>query len=700
MAIARHRAASVERNRLACIDETPPASLDQAMLDVLDAALYVAASGLVYFFRGDRYVAFQPGGGVVPLTDGRLGRRLGIDGWTALPDEFRGGLDAVMDYPPEGAVYFFRGASYVVYAGPGPVPLADGRIVRRLGIDGWEALPAGFRDGVDAALHDRSRGRTYLFRGDQYAEYGPSLRFVTTGTLGRDGFPIGDFASGIDAVLDYPPSGRRYFFRGRDYVRAAMDGGVEPRYPVRIGQPYGRGLVDGKGGGWLGLSCLIAGPMVGPASPTAVEIWIWALDRATVEQVRLRLAGVSRAPAVRDLVDPQLRSALDRVYAGSQIVALSLDGLAPGQSYDAELTLGDGGPVLDRVAFRTAHTPGSHGTVELVVGSCADHPNYSDMPVFERMAERRADLAILLGDNCYYVNRFGSSSNSMWLGGWFRADWDDPRRMLMRQLAARNLPQFAALSRTTNLHATWDDHDFGYNNAAGHDTTKWVGRELASMIFRAMWPAAYAAEDGRSIYHTVRTGPVEVFITDTRYEKNHGAHVTLGAVQTRWLIDQLTASDAPVKIIVVSSQFLYRPRVESFLSEAAGERLAILDALGLGGAPGTVRGRVMLVSGDVHYSELLRAPTTGAPRVLEFTSSSIRTGETDSPMTEWEPGSQVWAAQRDAFGVVSVAVRGWDGDTVEGTITIEARDADDELLKVGDRPCRTVWNLADGTLGR
>jgi alkaline phosphatase D len=669
------------------------------MFDVLDAAFYDAASGHAYFFRGDRYVAYKPGRGVVPLGDGRIVRRLGIDGWQALPEEFRGGIDAVMEYPPERAVYFFRGAGYVVYAASGPVALAGGRIVRRLGIDGWTALPAAFRDGVDTAFHDRSRGRTVLLRGDRYAEVGPDPGAVSVYTLGEGGLALGSFTRDIDAVLDYRPNGRRYFFRGRDYVRSRVDGGPDPRYPARIGLPYGRGLVDGKGGGWFGLSYLIAGPMVGPASPTSVTIWLWAVDRATVDRLRLRLAGTSRAPAVHDLVDPLLRSDLDRAYAGSQIVALSLDGLEPGRSYDAELTLDDGGPVLDRVAFRTTHPPASHGTVELVVGSCADHSVHPDLPVFERMAERRADLAVLLGDNCYYVNRFGSDSNSAWLGGWFRADWDDPRRMFLRQLAARNIPQFTALSRTTNMHATWDDHDFGYNNAAGHDTAAWAGRDVASMIFRAMWPASYAAENGRSIYHTIRTGPVEVFITDTRYEKNHRARVILGAAQLGWLLERLAASDAPVKILVVSSQFLYRPRQESFLAEAPDERSAILDALGLGRSPGTVRGRVLLISGDVHYSELLRAPSTGAPKLLEFTSSSIRTGELGSPMTEWEPGSQVWAVQADSFGVVRVDVRGWRGDTVDGTITIEARGADGQLLTRGGRPCRTVWNLADGTLG-
>ena len=55
--------------------------------------------------------------------------------------------------------------------------------------------------------------------------------------------------------------------------------------------------------------------------------------------------------------------------------------------------------------------------------------------------------------------------------------------------------------------------------------------------------------------------------------------------------------------------------------------------------------------------------------------------------------------QRDSFGVVRVDIRGWDGDTVGGTIMIEARGADGEILTRGGRPCRTAWNLADGALG-
>jgi hypothetical protein len=636
------------------------------MLDTLDAALFDPASGNAHFFSGDRYVEYAPGRGCVPLADGRLVRRLGVDGWTQLPEALRGGIDAAMFYPPDGVTYFVRGDRYIEYSATAVAPL------RRLGIDGWTHLPAELHAGIDAAFYCRVHGCAYWFRGDRYAGPDGKLRSLS------DGWGLAAFTA-IDAALDYPPNNRIYFFHGRDYVRADPETGVEPHYPARVGAPYGRGLVAGKGGGWLGLSRLVAGPLVGPVAATTATLWLWTLDLDTVARLRLVVAGQVHTPIVRDLVDPGLRETVDRIHAGSQIVALELAGLVPGQDHAIELTVDD--RVLDRVALRTAQAPASHGRVELVIGSCADMSTHRDVPVFARMAERGADAAILLGDNCYYINLFGSSSNHLLRGGWFRADWDDPRRMLLRQLAARNHPDFAAVARTTSFHAIWDDHDFAYNNAAGHDAIAWVGRQLSASIFRALWAGAYV--DDHAIYHSFRNGPVEVFVTDNRYDKDLRRQQMLGPAQLAWLLEGLAASDAPVKVIAVGSQFLYRRKHESFHTDAPGERAAILDAVERAG------GRVLVISGDVHFSELVRAPAYAAtPTLLEFTSSSIRTGEVGEPTPEWEPGTQLWAVQADAFGVVAIDVRAPD----EGTITLEARDDRGELLR------RTVWNLADGAL--
>src|SRR5262245_3325578 len=137
---------------------------NRVMLDVLDAAFYDPRVGRAYFVRGDRFIEYAPRRGVVALPDGRRLRRLGVDGWTALPDELRDGVDAARYFPPERAVCWFRGGDYVMYGAAGPVAL-DGRILRRLGIDGWRGIPDAFRGGIDAALYDAARGTTQLFRG-------------------------------------------------------------------------------------------------------------------------------------------------------------------------------------------------------------------------------------------------------------------------------------------------------------------------------------------------------------------------------------------------------------------------------------------------------------------------------------------------------------------------------------------------------
>ncbi len=630
------------------------------MLDVVDAALSDPTSGEVTLFRGGRYMVFadrRPR----PLPDGRIARRLGIDGWTELPSELHGGIDAALWIPTEGA-YLFRGSRFWI----------DGR-VGQLGVDGWQRLPRQFHDGIDTAFHDRTRGRTLFVRGTRYVEY-------ETGAEG-------ELASALDAIVE--AFGSTYAFVGRDYARWDVERREVAGPLRRIGAPYGRGLPSRKGGGWPGASHLIAGPMVCTAESGVVAVWVWAIDRATVERLRLRTHGEVRVPDVRALVTPRLRNAVDEVWLGSQIVTLALRDPGP----ELELLLDD--EVLDRITVRVPSPVADRGTVRFVVGSCADLSTFRDAPVFDRMTEHAADAALLLGDNCYYVNALGESSDSFWKGGWLRADWDDPARMLKRQLAARNQPELANLGRRTPMHATWDDHDFGYNNATGFDRASWAGRELSAEVHRAMWGATY--ETHPAIYYAFRTGPVHVFVTDSRYAKDRRAEVILGEAQRTWLLDAMAASDAPLKILVSSTQLLYRQHSESFPVDAPGERSVLLAALGVDD-PSAIRGRVLVVSGDVHYSELSRAPVSETPQILELTSSGIRTGESDDPLDEWVSGARLWVAQADAYAVVSVEIEGWDGATVLGTVTIEARDQRGELLVDGERPCRTIWELATGTL--
>jgi hypothetical protein len=90
-----------------------------------DAAV-VAPNDKLYLFRGPQYVRVTPGQGVDPGYPKPI-----VGNWGDWPDEFAGGIDAVMLYTDD-KLYFFKGSKYLSYT-PGvgvdagfPKPILEG----------------------------------------------------------------------------------------------------------------------------------------------------------------------------------------------------------------------------------------------------------------------------------------------------------------------------------------------------------------------------------------------------------------------------------------------------------------------------------------------------------------------------------------------------------------------------------------------
>ena len=77
-------------------------------------------------------------------------------------------------------------------------------------------------------------------------------------------------------------------------------------------------------------------------------------------------------------------------------------------------------------------------------GSCVhqDRP----APIWDTINSARCDAFVLLGDNIY-------------------ADTSDPAVFRKKYGMLAEMPGFAKLRQTTPLFATWDDHDYGTNDA-------------------------------------------------------------------------------------------------------------------------------------------------------------------------------------------------------------------------------------------
>lgn len=669
------------------------------MFDTIDAALYYPSREHTYFFKGPHYLKYRHGHGVV-VASGRTLRRIGVDGWKSFPAEFRQDLDAALYYPPNGHAYFFRGSKYIKYRpGDGVVPLDDGQAIRRIGSDGWASFPDSFTSGVDAALFYSENDHAYFFKGSHYIKYKPGSGVVRIGSrairnIGSDGWSeIPDaFKTGIDAALLYPPRDKVYFFRDRDYARWEPGEGADTPYPRRIG------LLHRDHGGWPGLSHVVAGPLVGATTDQTARLWIWMIDSASAANLTVEVNGVSAAYSTIDPVDPDIVGDVGGVVAGSQIRIIELSDLAPATNYSARVSLD--GTTLDAVTFQTAPTPASKGRVRILVGSCADMSVNRDVPTFEAMAGANGDMTLLCGDNCYYVHADLRTGET----GPRPRDWESACRMLLRQIEARNHPQFTELSRSTPVFSTWDDHDFAYNNASGLEfTDDWVGRKVAGAVFRAMWPNPFqSASTSESIHYSFRWGPCRVFMTDSRFHKDKPNSVVWGDAQLQWLLNGMTSSSAPLKIVVTSGQFLFnRDDQEGHATQAPAERQAFLDhVLGAARIPASVTGRVLLLSGDVHFSELMRLPGSEPPRILELTSSPMRRdGLSAHPKAEKASGSRIWAARRNGFGIVEVDVKSKSEDGgATGTVTLEIRDDEGNPIDAGGRRCRSIWNLGTGEL--
>ena len=85
-------------------------------------------------------------------------------------------------------------------------------------------------------------------------------------------------------------------------------------------------------------------------------------------------------------------------------------------------------------------------------------------PILNTANGMNPDLFVFLGDNVY-------------------ADTTSPDEMKAAYLKLGSLDSFQALSRTAEIHAIWDDHDYGANDA-GAD---FEFRQGAEKIFKWFW---------------------------------------------------------------------------------------------------------------------------------------------------------------------------------------------------------------------
>lgn len=283
------------------------------------------------------------------------------------------------------------------------------------------------------------------------------------------------------------------------------------------------------------------------------------------------------------------------------LVLLACRGDAPVQGDEAPAFEAPSGEIAGVPRAGTPLDPGQ-AISRIALGSC--NRTTLPQPLWEPIIDSDPDLWIWLGDNVY-------------------GDTDDMSVMRAKYDAQVAMPGYTGLRRTAAVIGTWDDHDFGENNA-GNDYPMRDESQQEALDFLGV-PEDDPRRTREGLYSSHTWGPegsrVKVILLDSRYHRDErGSDGTvLGEEQWAWLEGELADSDAQVHLIGNGIQILHEDHRYEKWANYPSERRRLVELIASTGAPG-----VVLLSGDRHLSELakLEDPALRYP-LWEMTSSGM-----------------------------------------------------------------------------
>lgn len=251
----------------------------------------------------------------------------------------------------------------------------------------------------------------------------------------------------------------------------------------------------------------------------------------------------------------------------------------------------------------TDPTPGrTQRLSRIAFGSCLRKSEEGG--ILEKIADSKPEVMLWLGDNIY-------------------ADTIDPLVMRQKYGLLRANPRFQRLFGVCPNLATWDDHDYGQDNAGLAYPMKHEARESFFEHWKIDPRSPRRQHEG--VYDAVIAGPpgreVQIILLDNRWNrapKERPDGPVLGNAQWRWLEAQL-GKRAAVRIIASGIQVVngaHKGRERWDQHPAERERLFAL-----------IRKRraagVIFVSGDTHRAELNVERDVLGYHAFDLTSSSL-----------------------------------------------------------------------------
>lgn len=312
---------------------------------------------------------------------------------------------------------------------------------------------------------------------------------------------------------------------------------------------------------------------------------------------------------------------------------------------------------------------------KIAFGSCANQDK--PLPIFDTIAAAKPELLLLIGDNMY-------------------ADLDrkvkvTPEVIREKYAQMQKVPGFARLKATCPMLGTWDDHDYGKNDAG----VEWEHKDEAQAAFLDFFgvPKDDPRRKQKGIYHAEIFGPpgkrVQIILLDTRYFRspiktyfdsktrintyipNTDADATmLGQEQWAWLEEQLK-KPAELRLLVSSIQVIAEDHPFEKWANMPKEREKLYALINSTKANG-----VLILSGDRHLAEVsLDTQAVGYP-LYDVTASGFNQGAKAWRAPEKNSKRLATMPYGDNFGFITID---WSGD--DPRVGVQIRDED------GDATC-------------
>lgn len=248
------------------------------------------------------------------------------------------------------------------------------------------------------------------------------------------------------------------------------------------------------------------------------------------------------------------------------------------------------------------------GNADARIAMIGCHNQHAPAPSLPYIAEvLQPDVTVWIGDNVYADTK------------------DNPQYIIDQLEILREKEGFSALKEVSQFVVTWDDHDYGLNNAGKEYSLK----EKSKNIHRSFWELeAEIPSNQDGVYYakqfTFNEKTIQFIQLDGRFNRDKPGRNAdaLGENQWEFLMQALRQDDVDLRFISCGYQILInRPMRWEAMVRLGKSRKRLMELIESQDVP------VLFLTGDQHYVEVLESPRNVDYKTYEIMAAGINKNE-------------------------------------------------------------------------